>query len=36
LLQLKGKAKEVGVMEKYKDTVLELEQWQYANKVDFV
>jgi thiol:disulfide interchange protein DsbD len=36
LVQLKGKAKEVGVIEKYKEKTLGIEQWQYAGKVDFV
>jgi hypothetical protein len=36
LVQLKGKIKEVGKMEKYKEKTLDIEQWQYSDKVDFV
>jgi hypothetical protein len=36
LVQLKGKIKEVGQMEKYKEKVLGTEQYQYSGKVDFV
>lgn len=36
LLVLKGPVKEVGEMEKYKEEVLGIEQYQYARKVEFV
>jgi len=36
LLVIKGPAKEVGEMEKYKEEVLGIEQYQYARKVEFV
>ena len=36
LVQLKGKMKEVGKMEKYKEKTLGIAQYQYSEKVDFV
>jgi hypothetical protein len=36
LLKFEGKVKEVGVMEKYRDKVLDVSANQYSNRVDFV
>lgn len=36
LISLKGKIKEIGKMEKFKDEGLDLSANQYSNKVDFV
>jgi len=36
LTKLVGKVKEVGKLEKHKEPKLDIEQWQYSNKVDFV
>lgn len=35
-LQIDGKVKEVGKLEKYKDDVLDVSAYQYSNKVNFV
>jgi hypothetical protein len=36
LLNFEGKVKEVGVLEKYRDKVLDVSANQYSNRVDFV
>lgn len=36
MVQLKGKIQELGQMEKYKVKLLDMEQYQYSGRVDFV
>jgi hypothetical protein len=36
LLEFNGNIKEVGKLEKYQNKELQIENWQYAQKVDFV
>ena len=36
LVELKDKVKESGKLQKYRDKTLDVEAWQYSDKVDFV